>query len=140
MCLDRLLFLSNPLMFKSSTITAWLSPIILLLSLCKKSFLWFTTFSCSFATFLWSLRYFPFPFIFLDNFLWSFLSLFSVFNRFLGFSIFSPVDKVQKWVSPTSIATTLSVSGSGSTSLSTRTLKLYQATSPLLGVIDCLLL
>jgi len=67
-------------------------------TLCKKSFLLFTTFSCNFANF--SLVLFP---LFLEYFLCVYFNLFCDFLRYFGLLNISPLEVMAKSLIPKSI-------------------------------------
>lgn len=92
-------------MFKVSRHKAliWLSLVSLVLNLCKKSLRILLIFSCTRATFTLCFSLFLLPFCLRDNFCCSIASLDKYLLNTLGLLTFSPVESVQKSLTPKSI-------------------------------------
>src|SRR5690606_22854798 len=93
-------FFSIPEIFKSSKAIDWFSRINSVLTLCKKSFLWLATFSCSKATLY--LRLVP---LCLEYWRWLYFSLSCDLRKYLGLSYSLPFEATKYVLIPKSTPT-----------------------------------
>ena len=120
MCLDNLRFDIIPFTFKSSIQIVWFSRISLVVTLCKKSFLWLATCSwsnCSFnfcfSAFLDNGSPFFFDLIFLEKERWILANFNCDLTKCLGLAISSPSLVTANDLIPTSIPIAVSFLISG---------------------------
>ena len=97
------LFLNILLTARLSMAITWFSFISRVESLFKKSLRLSAILACSRATLIRALFLFEEPFCFLAKLRCNFASLVSFLRNVLGATIFSPVERIAKWVSPKSI-------------------------------------
>src|SRR5574343_621126 len=116
--LDRQRFFCMFLTARLSTAITWFSFISRVESLCRKSLRESAILACSRATFRRAFARPLEPFCFLASLRDSVASFCSLVRKCLGVSIFSPLDRMAKWVNPRSIPTLPAATGFAATASS----------------------